>query len=93
MTAKYSDERGIRTLTYERSEVLPTYGGMTVFITYTLTHVLHSCTNKYTITCKVMGLDDGRPYLTVMSVKYPTNTNEETLVRTAVEDMFDELTS
>ena len=75
-------------LEYLDKAMRPTYGGQTINVTYVLTHTRYGIKNQYNITTEVRGLQDGSPFLEVVSVER-LNNNEETLTDEGVEDLFD----
>ena len=75
-------------LEYVDKTMIPTYGGQTINVTYVLTHTRYGIKNQYNVTAEVRGLQDGSPYLNVVSVERKDN-NEETLIDSAVEELFE----
>ena len=82
---------------YEKTEVKSIWGGHRVSCFYTLTHRKNSQTNQYDIVCDVGGLDEGKLYLCPKTATFVGDielySNEETLVESAVLDLFEDYIS
>ena len=74
------------TIKYLSKKIVPHYGQSDVEIDYSFSYDKET----YIITCRLMGLDDGHPYLQPVSAILPEITTENTLTEQAILWKFEE---
>jgi len=71
------------------TKVMPTYGGQTIEVEYYIETVQYGMKNNYTVFAKVAGLSDGSIWLEPTDYAAHNN-NENTLIESAVFELFEE---
>lgn len=78
----------MKNIEHNWTRIFPKWGGTSVIAEYSMTLKKNGWLNTYTIEAEVRGLKDCSPYLEVISVEAMHN-NEETLIDSAVIDIFE----
>ena len=84
-------------ITFYEKRTRPTFGALVTEAIYIMEHKVNYDVNKYKITCQIRGIEIGAVYMTAEdAVCINSNdehgeliTNQETLVREAVLDLFE----
>ena len=79
----------ITKLDFVGTKVLPTFGGQTIEVEYYIETVQYGIKNNYTVFARVAGLSDGSIWLEPTSYEAHNN-NENTLIESAIFDLFEE---
>lgn len=78
---------------YQETTVRPVFGGKKIEAVYEMTHTKNGITNKYAITCEIIGIQSRDVRLSADSAKFigdENATNEETLTEEGALDLFNE---
>jgi len=76
------------TIEHLKSDAEQTLYRSSLLVDYSLKHIKNNRSNEYLITAEVRGLQGGSIWLNVVSVERKNN-NEETLIDSAVEELFE----
>jgi len=74
---------------YLRTDKSPCYGGFNVQNVYEVNTVTNGFSNRYTVFCRIAGLNGGQIWNEPVSYEAHGN-NEETLIESAVFDIFED---